>query len=383
MRHAPQVFPQTLVARPLADGCSAADLLKDLPQMEDVSAQPNVSVVDIGTGEGEENLGGEEFGRAVEAAGYGLTPVTSSVPAEQQPSAAIHARILMDKFHCVDATNGESGRDEIYWAMSSGADAGHRHAQRTGEYGATSTGDWHTFHAHERTLFDGAVTNAVACHIACWEADDSTSGCYEEMGRKLRIISEELAKFSNTINVFSGGRAYGSRRSRHGPAAKPRPRPPWPSTTPRCTARCAAGPSRSTSAARTAPPGPVSSRFPDTARATPRPCAPSTAALPRPHRTGRPLLRHHIHRRHRLEALAMVPGLSAACTHHEPALATLNNVLYLAYREAAGGRATVLAHDGTRWNTLVRPSGNTPAHHRRQASTRAPCRARHRWRYRA
>ncbi|UQI46006.1 hypothetical protein M1P56_17440 [Streptomyces sp. HU2014] len=205
VRHAPQVFPQTLVARPLAEGYSTADLVKDLPQMEDVSAQPNINVVDIGAGEGEENLGGEEFGRAVEAAGYGITLVTSSAPAGQQPSGALHARILMDKFHCVDATNGEPGRDEIYWAMSSGADGGDKHAQRTGEYGATSTGDWHTFRAHERTLFDGAVTTSVGCHIACWEADDSTSGFYSEMDRKLRIISEELWQFAAFIEPFPPG----------------------------------------------------------------------------------------------------------------------------------------------------------------------------------
>ncbi|MFC9234977.1 hypothetical protein ACFTZK_00540 [Streptomyces decoyicus] len=204
VRHAPELFPQTLAARPLNEGYSTADLMKDLPQMEDVSAQPNINVVDIGTGEGDESLAGAEFGRAVEEAGYGLTLVTSSAPAEQ-PTAALHARILLEKFHCVDATNGESGRDEIYWALSSGSDGGDKRAHRTGEYGALNTGDWATFRTGDSTLFDGVISKSVACHIACWEADDSTSGFYDEMGRKLRIISDELAKFSDLIGDFPAG----------------------------------------------------------------------------------------------------------------------------------------------------------------------------------
>ncbi|AZQ74371.1 hypothetical protein EKH77_26990 [Streptomyces luteoverticillatus] len=204
VRHAPELFPQTLAARPLDEGYSVTDLIKDLPQMEDVSAQANVNVVDIGAGEGDECLAGEEFGRVVEEAGYGLTLVTSSAPAEQ-PTAALHARILLDRFHCVDATNGESGKDEIYWALSSGSDGGGKRAHRTGEYGAINTGDWATFRTEDKTLFDGSINNSVACHIACWEADDSTSGFYDEMGRKLRIISDELAKFSNLIGDLPAG----------------------------------------------------------------------------------------------------------------------------------------------------------------------------------
>ncbi|MFD3536413.1 hypothetical protein [Streptomyces sp. NPDC058664] len=55
-RRAPDLLPRAVTARPLAEGYSTEDLLKDNSQMEAVSGQPNVNVVDIGTGEGTESL---------------------------------------------------------------------------------------------------------------------------------------------------------------------------------------------------------------------------------------------------------------------------------------------------------------------------------------
>ncbi|MFD3536412.1 hypothetical protein [Streptomyces sp. NPDC058664] len=130
--------------------------------------------------------------------------MTSSAPIAQ-PAANVHARILLEKFHCVDATNGEPGDDEIYRALSSGADGGDKRAHRTGEYGSLNTGEWRHFTNENTTLFDGAVSKSVACHIACWEADDSTSEFYDELGHKLHLISEELAKFSELIGPLPSG----------------------------------------------------------------------------------------------------------------------------------------------------------------------------------
>ncbi|WP_432096158.1 hypothetical protein [Streptomyces sp. bgisy100] len=204
VRHAPQLFPQTVTARPLAEGYATEDLLKDLPETQDISAQPNVNVVDVGATEVPEELNSIEFCRAVEEAGFGVTLVTSSAPAEQA-AANFHARIVLDKMHCVDATNGETGRDEIYWALSSGSDGGGKHTRKTEHYGSLNSGDWATIRAEDQILFDGIISKIVACNIACWEEDDSTSGFHDEMRRKLRIISDELAKFSELIAPLPSG----------------------------------------------------------------------------------------------------------------------------------------------------------------------------------
>lgn len=198
-----EMFPQTLTGRSPAEGYSVADLLKDLPSMGDASSQANVNVVDVSACEEAASLDTEEFRQGLKEAGWGVTMLTSS-ERTQQADEPFHARILLDRFHCVEDTN-ESDRDEIYWALSAGGDGGARRAHRTGEYGAINKGDWRNFRSEDSVLFDGAITHAVGCHIVCWEADDSGSDFYDEMYRKLHLISEELMKFADLIGDFPAG----------------------------------------------------------------------------------------------------------------------------------------------------------------------------------
>ncbi|WAL93642.1 hypothetical protein [Streptomyces sp. Je 1-369] len=198
-----EIFPAALAGRPVAEGYSVADLLKDLPEMGDASSQANVHVVDIGTGEETEPFDTEEFLQGQKEAGWGITLLTSSAHARQTDDP-FYGRIILDKFHCVDDTN-EATRDEIYWALSAGADGGARTSTRTREYGSITQDHWATFHSDQNVLFDGTIHRAVGFHIACWEADDSTTDFLIAMDRKLRIVSDELMHAADIIGDFPAG----------------------------------------------------------------------------------------------------------------------------------------------------------------------------------
>ncbi|WP_330333325.1 hypothetical protein OHS33_28835 [Streptomyces sp. NBC_00536] len=202
-RRMDEIFPPSLTGRSAAEGYSFADLLKDLPTMSDASSQANVQVVDVGAGEGTESFDTEEFLHGQKEAGWGLTLLTSSEHA-QPTGELIHARVILDKFHCVEDTN-EVNRDEIYWALSAGSDGSARNARRTREYGAISKGDWATFKSDENVLLDGSIRRSAGFHIACWEADDSDGDFTRELSRKLVLISGELTNFAFLIDDFPAG----------------------------------------------------------------------------------------------------------------------------------------------------------------------------------
>jgi hypothetical protein len=196
------VLPGALAARPLEQGYAADDLFAALAAMDDPRGQPNVQVVDAATTTGE--MDGEGFARASREAGFGVTMVTSSEAAALTDTAApYHARIVADHFYCKDDT-GEDTKDEIYWALAAGADGGDQKSTRTKEYGSGKADTTWTF-ADGTVLFDGMLSKTLSCHIACWEADQSDDEFYEEMERKLRIISEELWKFGEAIEDYPVG----------------------------------------------------------------------------------------------------------------------------------------------------------------------------------
>ncbi|WP_051852977.1 Kelch repeat-containing protein [Streptomyces aureocirculatus] len=202
MRHAPEMFPQAVSARTLADGFSLADLLKELPAAQDVSGQPNIRVVDVASGT---PLDSEEFAQAEREAGYGLTVVDSSDQGDQEAAASptFHARIDLEKFYCKDDTN-ESTRDEIYWTIASSSEPGKNRAYRTREYGSVVQGSTREFDGGT-VLFDGLLSKHTGCHISCWEADDSPDGFYAELARKLHIIADELFRFLDILEKFPSG----------------------------------------------------------------------------------------------------------------------------------------------------------------------------------
>ncbi len=189
------VLPEAITSRPLEDGYSRADLKAALPALAaEICAQPNVQIVDVSKADlaGSETFDSEEFAAALGEYGRGITILTGPPPAADI-QGVLNVRVRMMKFQCVKES-GESGRDEIFWAVSAGSDKQAKKSFTTREYGATSTGDWHTFdydyNAGETYVFIGPVDQHLSTEIQCWEADHSSGGFYNDLRGALKDFAE-------------------------------------------------------------------------------------------------------------------------------------------------------------------------------------------------
>ncbi|WP_181794019.1 hypothetical protein [Streptomyces sp. WELS2] len=204
---APQLFPDTLTGRGLAEGYSQADLLKDLPTLAaDVLAQPNVSIVDVAGREEGASLDTPEFAQGMADYGIGVTVVHSSQPADAGTVAAetpFTIRLDLHKFVCVRDTP-EATRDEIYWVYGASNAEGAAKRQVTREYGSVNKGSVRYFDSGT-TLFDGRTTKGIPAYVACWEADDSPSSWYNALSRTLDDIIHQLNEFARIIEQYPAG----------------------------------------------------------------------------------------------------------------------------------------------------------------------------------
>ncbi|MEU7428602.1 hypothetical protein [Streptomyces sp. NPDC040750] len=150
------MLPEAITSLPVETGYSCADLAAALPALiQEINAQPNVCIVDVSQLADNEPIDTEEYTAAMaEFGGGGVTILTApSQAAETQ--GLLNVRLWMHRFKCV-RESGESGRDEIYWAVGAGSDTTAKKHFITREYGATSTGDWHDFDSGTY-VFDGTV----------------------------------------------------------------------------------------------------------------------------------------------------------------------------------------------------------------------------------
>ncbi|OKI49063.1 hypothetical protein [Streptomyces sp. MJM1172] len=201
------VLPQVLTGRTLADGYAMEDLVKDLPSLrEETLGQANVSVVDLNTSPQD---GGtfdtEQFIVGQAAYGYGATLVTASAPPPQarEPGAlaSFVARVDMHAFLCEDESNEWSGSDEVYWATSSAGALSTRQELLTRVHGSVDQGNWYNFDPNT-TLYNGRVDTSLVCNISCWEEDDGGEPWRNQLRDKLRIISAELMKFVDIMEIY-------------------------------------------------------------------------------------------------------------------------------------------------------------------------------------
>ncbi|UPT46759.1 MULTISPECIES: hypothetical protein [Streptomyces] len=194
------VLPGTLTGRDVAEGYTAADLLKDLPALrEETLAQPNVSTVDLNSppaGEGD-TFDTEEFNAGQAAYGYGATVVTSSAPPSADPGAlgSFLARVDLYSFFCEKESNDGGFSYEIYWGLSSVGAFGDRQERLSRVFTNVDKNEWHDFGANTTTLYNGRVDTALVCNISCWEQDDGGEGWRDKLREKLVIISQELMAF--------------------------------------------------------------------------------------------------------------------------------------------------------------------------------------------
>ncbi|WP_051823050.1 hypothetical protein [Streptomyces sp. NRRL S-1448] len=204
---APQLFPDTLTTRGLAEGYSQADLLKDLPDLgADMLAQPNVSIIDVAGRDENAPLDTPEFEQGMADYGIGVTVAHSSQPADAGTEAAeapFNIRLDFHKFVCIRDTP-EATRDEIYWVYGASNAEGASKKQVTREYGSVNKGSVRYFDSGT-TLFDGRTTKGIPAYVACWEADDSPSSWYTGLRNTLDDIIKELYEFAQIIEQYPAG----------------------------------------------------------------------------------------------------------------------------------------------------------------------------------
>ncbi|MGW0538626.1 hypothetical protein [Streptomyces sp. NPDC003032] len=200
-----KIFPDALASRPLEQGYAVKDLIEDLPALgEEIAAQANVSIVDLDTPAGGEDgsWDSKEFCQGMGAYGYGATVVTAS--GHQAPSAdkpALQVDMTHPRFKCDRESHEFSGSNEVYWALSAGADNGDKQAGITRTYGDVDSGETHDMDANT-VLFRGAVDKVLLCHIELWEQD---SGVDPELGRTIQEIATTLQDTAEVMSAIPAG----------------------------------------------------------------------------------------------------------------------------------------------------------------------------------
>ncbi|MFK0223734.1 hypothetical protein ACIQWN_36810 [Streptomyces vinaceus] len=190
------VFPQAVTGLALAEPYTEETFRKDLAQVPDMSQRSDVQVVDLAKGGQDAIAAPNERG----GSRYSTTIVTSSdaVPAAAPGPTRIQARRL----ECVQDTD-EATSDEIYFAVATASDLGHKRQVRTQEYGSFDTGD--NRHISSDPFFDGRYNKTITLSIAAWEADDSGSGFYNEMDKKLPLIADALWNAAVALEPYPVG----------------------------------------------------------------------------------------------------------------------------------------------------------------------------------
>ncbi|MGK5544969.1 hypothetical protein ACSNOH_09575 [Streptomyces sp. URMC 127] len=207
------MLPEAITSLPLEKGYGRADLDAALPALtQEINAQPNVRIIDVSRLTKDGPVDTEEYTAAMAEYGRGTTILTAP-PQAADPQGLLNVRLRMMKFKCV-RESGEVGRDEIYWAVGAGSDTIAKKSFTTREYGATSTGDWHTFdydyNNNQTYVFVGTVDQYLTTEFQCWEADDSSGGFYNSLRGALEDFAEWAADTSGNLNEAGDDQAQKS-----------------------------------------------------------------------------------------------------------------------------------------------------------------------------
>ncbi|MET8631012.1 hypothetical protein ABZW30_46280 [Kitasatospora sp. NPDC004669] len=197
------VLPRVITDLPLEKGFGSADLTAALPALaEEITAQPNVRIVDVSRLAEGESIDTDEDIAAMADYGRGITILTAP-PQDASLTGPITVRVRMHKFHVVEESAGEVGADEIYWGLGAGSDTTAKKSFDTREYGSIHTGEVHHFdyvYGKETYLFNGTVDKHMSAEIQCWEADNSPDSFYQKLRDALADFADHAADTSSEIS---------------------------------------------------------------------------------------------------------------------------------------------------------------------------------------
>ncbi|THA47115.1 hypothetical protein [Streptomyces sp. A1136] len=196
------ILPEAITSLPLETGYTKADLAAAMPALvKEVTAQPNVRIIDVSEIDDSSRIDTEEFTAALAEYGRGITILTAP-PLPEVSQAPLSARVRMHKMYCVDNSK-EVGKDEVYWAVSAGSDTTSKTSFKTAEFGSVRSESWYTFpytYRSETYLFNGTVDQYLTAEIQCWEADDSDGGFYNDLRDALKDFAEWAVGTSTNLN---------------------------------------------------------------------------------------------------------------------------------------------------------------------------------------
>ncbi|MFC8532490.1 hypothetical protein ACFUJY_00810 [Streptomyces sp. NPDC057249] len=206
------IVPFTITSRPSVWGYSIADLARAMPKLaQEAWEAPNVSLLwweDWAAGRVEED---EAFVEAMRETGFAVTGVArypastnntagaQDVPDVQAVQEPWRVRLEMESFYVERAVGDQGGgRDEIYFAASSGVGEGQGQTFVSEEFGAVKKGQTRQFSRDKKVFLDKPASGTVVAGIQVWEADQSNAAWYDKLQLALEsavyIIDEVLEK---------------------------------------------------------------------------------------------------------------------------------------------------------------------------------------------
>ncbi|MER7468876.1 hypothetical protein [Streptomyces sp. NPDC097981] len=211
------VVPQVVASRSLSDGFGLeeykAALTELLPQ---ITALPNVAVLDRAKLASEEVIDTPEFTAAMADYGFGVTGFTGEGDDDLgvQSAPSFRARLEWAGFGCDEPVGDQGGgRDEIYWTSAANAQ-GYQLTTRTGEVGEVVGGRGYAIPGDVKTgskaILDTMINGGCASVlITLFEGDQSNSEWYTALGKALNDATSALQASADFSNFVPGLDLYG------------------------------------------------------------------------------------------------------------------------------------------------------------------------------
>ncbi|MFG2133037.1 hypothetical protein ACGFNV_35315 [Streptomyces sp. NPDC048751] len=199
------VVPPVISGRPVGTGFALTDLGLVLPAVgQEHAALPNTSIVDREAIAAGKNVDSSSFVQALPSYGFGATVFQrprrvssaahdpgdqSQLGAERAPAPTFRVKLELESFRCRRAGGG---KDEIYWASSTGSDKQSGVGFISQEFGKMKVNETGTFDASRRTVFEGLVSEGLVLSLSCWEADQSPPAWARALQTALTEMSDRI-----------------------------------------------------------------------------------------------------------------------------------------------------------------------------------------------